>query len=83
MVNFLGFPVGKMYQIGRVLHRKRPMGIEPTSPAWKAGVMPLYDGRERAHGIQKAIVPSSLFRTCRRYRGTVHSTERKYHGNTR
>ena len=24
---------------------KRPMGVEPTSPAWEAGVMPLYDDR--------------------------------------
>ncbi len=27
--------------IARDLHEKRVMGIEPTLPAWKAGVLPL------------------------------------------
>ena len=26
---------------------KRPMGIEPTTSAWKAEVIPLYDGRSK------------------------------------
>ncbi len=25
------------------------MGIEPTAPAWEAGVLPLYDARKSAH----------------------------------
>src|SRR5512140_1106006 len=27
------------------------MGIEPTAPAWKAGVLPLYDGRACASNL--------------------------------
>ncbi len=33
------------------------MGIEPTSPAWKAGVIPLYDARKRLTGTAKRLRP--------------------------
>ena len=29
----------------RLIMEKRPMGVEPTSWAWRAQVIPLYDGR--------------------------------------
>ena len=36
----------RMQFLGIVLRNlERAMGIEPTAPAWEAGVLPLYDAR--------------------------------------
>ena len=34
-----------LYQLNYVHHMERVVGIEPTFPAWKAGVLPIYDTR--------------------------------------
>ena len=34
-----------LYQLKYVHHMERVVGIEPTFPAWKAGVLPIYDTR--------------------------------------
>ena len=34
-----------LYQLNDVHHMERVVGIEPTFPAWKAGVLPIYDTR--------------------------------------
>lgn len=31
---------------------ERATGVEPVSPAWEAGVMPLYDARLLRHSIE-------------------------------
>ena len=35
-----------LYQLNYVHHMERVVGIEPTFPAWKAGVLPIYDTRK-------------------------------------
>ena len=47
--------LSKLYSINKLLYNKkqllpvvqleRVVGIEPTFPAWKAGVLPIYDTR--------------------------------------
>ena len=44
-----------LYQLNYVHHMERVVGIEPTFPAWKAGVLPIYDTRiimELALGVE-------------------------------
>ena len=48
-------------------HMERVVGIEPTFPAWKAGVLPIYDTRilERKTGLEPATS------TLARWRSTI------------
>ena len=39
-----------LYQLNYVHHMERVMGIEPTLPAWKAGVLPLNHTRKSGRG---------------------------------
>ena len=65
------------------LKRERVMGIEPTYPAWKAGVLPLNytrikclvpESNQRHEDFQSSALPTELTRHCRvryiRLRGT-------------
>jgi predicted GNAT superfamily acetyltransferase len=46
---------------------KRPMGVEPTSQAWEAWVMPLYDGRMNVSWNQSnSYKPTSRLLPCQR-----------------
>ena len=51
-----------------LLIMERAMGIEPTQPAWKAGVLPLYYAREcRYYSRNFAGLQANIFRenlTC-------------------
>ena len=51
---------------------ERVVGIEPTFPAWKAGVLPIYDTRilERKTGLEPATS------TLARWRSTIEPLSR-------
>ena len=53
-------------------HMERVVGIEPTFPAWKAGVLPIYDTRilERKTGLEPATS------TLARWRSTIEPLSR-------
>ena len=52
---------------------ERVVGIEPTFPAWKAGVLPIYDTRilERKTGLEPATS------TLARWHSTIESLTHK------
>ncbi len=50
------------------------MGIEPTSEAWEASILPLYDARSEPYASKLARLVQEIFiRHFERLRTTLHS----------